>query len=273
MHTKLILSIIFVLIYSGNLQALTSSDIYKKHGREIKQQPFSVHDKNLFVVVRFKNIKKNVKKRALFLKMEVKALKSILHRFAQYQFPDVNTAWFDIYFSETIKSPLTMRQALVVDKNIADGEAYLVLTIPQASVESYIPKIKVIKTAVNRAFDEGKLINLKKYLSLVEGERLRRVQETIKAKISKVEENKKKLLKNPEGKISKKNDQPTEPTEAITSKEQIKKPIECSLPLCKKMKTKGLNKDSAEKSINRKQLDKPFEGTNIQQSNELDDLL
>jgi hypothetical protein len=273
MHTKLILSIIFVLISSDNLQALTSSDIYKKHEREIKQQPFSVHDKNLFVVVRFKNIKKNVKKRALFLKMEVKALKSVLHRFAHYQFPDVNTAWFDIYFSESLKSRLNMKQALVVDKNIADGEAYLVLTIPQASVESYIPDIKVIKTAVNRAFDEGKLINLNKYLSLVEGKRLRRVQETIKAKLSKDEENKKKLLKKKENIISKNNDQTTEPSEGIISKEQIKKPIECSLPLCKKMKTKGVNKDSAEENINREQLEKSFNGTTIRQNNALDDLL
>jgi len=262
-----------LLILSGNLQALTPSDIYKKHESKIKQQPFSVHDKNLFVIVRFKNIKKNLKKRALFLKMEAKALKSVLHRFAHYLFPDANTAWFDIYFSKPVNSRFTIRQAFVVDKKMADGEAYLVLTVPQATVESYVPDIKTIKTTVNRAFDEGKLINLNKYLSLVKGKRQRLVQETIKSRLSKVEENKKKILKNSESNISKKNDQSTEPLSQITTKKQVKKAIECSLPLCKEMNTKVLNKGSTEESINKDQFGKSFEGTKIKQSNELDDLL
>ena len=101
-----------------------------------------------------------------FIKMKVKALKSVLPRFAHFQFPDADTAWFEIYFSEPVNSRFTIRQAFVVDKRIADGEAYLVLTVPRGKVESYIPDITAIKNTVNRAFDEGKPINLKKYIDV-----------------------------------------------------------------------------------------------------------
>tara|TARA_Y100001960_G_C14669285_1_gene825054 strand:- start:189 stop:986 length:798 start_codon:yes stop_codon:yes gene_type:complete len=262
MIIRLVLLIILLTASSDFAVALTPGEIYKKNKNNILENKFLVFDEQLFIVIHLKTKASEAGKRALFVKMKTRALRYLLPRFAHYQFPDANTAWFDLYFSEPINSRFTIRQAFVIDKKLADGEAYLVLTVPQSTVESYIPDIKVIKTAVNRSFDEGKNINLKKYLGLVKGKRLIRVQETIIAKISKNEENKKKLLESPESKSSEKNYQATEASEGITAKEQLKKPIECVLPLCKKMKTKDLNKDHLENS---------FEGTTIRQSNELDD--
>jgi hypothetical protein len=289
MRIRLILLILFIAISCDIAAASTPSKIYKKNKNNILESNFLIFDEQIFVVIRLKTKASSAGKRALFIKMKTRSLKSLLPRFAHYQFPNADTAWFDIYFSKPVSSQFTIKQAFVVDKKLADGEAYLVLTVPQASVESYIPDIKVIKNKVNRAFDEGELINLNKYLGLVEGKRLRRVKKAIKAKISKLVENKKNLSSsdNENSNIndqstesseetiitenSDTNDQPSESSEETITKKALNNQIECDLPLCEKINKKKINKDSSKGTTTKDETKEIFKGTTIRKSNDLDD--
>jgi len=222
MRVRLILCFIVIVMSWGVAVALTPSEIYKEHKSDIRQGEFFIYDEHLFIVIRVKTNTSDAGKRALFIKMKVKALKSVLPRFAHFQFPDADTAWFEIYFSEPVNSRFTIRQAFVVDKRIADGEAYLVLTVPRGKVESYIPDITAIKNTVNRAFDEGKPINLKKYIDVVDGDRLLLVQEAIEANLPQVSENEKNSLGNSDNENFNMKDQFKDPFEGTTIRESNK---------------------------------------------------
>ena len=64
---------------------------------------------------------------------------------------------------------------------------------------------------MNRAFDEGKPINLKKYIDVVDGDRLLLVQETIEANLSKASEIEKNSLGNSDNENSNMEDQSKDP--------------------------------------------------------------
>jgi hypothetical protein len=297
----------FLIIISQSSFGATPGEIYEKYHREIVQQEINIFEGNIFFIVHSK-VKKNIPSNLLFRKMKIMALKKIRPRFLSYKYPNVNKLWFELYYSLPTNSKVSIKKSFVVDRNVTADQAYLVLTVPLDQVSSSDIDIQNIKDTVNRAFDNKNLINLVKYSRVVKGRRLKEVQKEIALRskvrfqkekntdvhmteeideIRKPEHSTQKLdllvNKNESDNILEKNNIDTQFNkddevlnnlkEKVVIEDEIRKPIECSLPLCKKMKTKGLNKDSAEKSINRKQLDKPFEGTKIQQSNELDDLL
>ena len=73
---------------------------------------------------------------------------------------------------------------MLVDKKITGDQAYLVLTVPEKEVTPVIPDPKTTRDSVNRAFDEGVPMNLRKYRRVAEGERLRLVKERLTTGIS-----------------------------------------------------------------------------------------
>ena len=116
--------------------------------------------------------------------MKVRALKQLLPRFSQYRHSGVNKEWFELYFGLPSFAKFSVKKSFVVDKKITGNRAYLVLTVPEKEVTPVIPDPKTTRDSVNRAFDEGVPMNLRKYSRVAEGERLRLVKERLTTGIS-----------------------------------------------------------------------------------------
>jgi hypothetical protein len=180
MRIYFLLFFAFILVSPRPAVALTAGDIYEKHKNEIKQRIFSNIDGHLFIVVRTKNKTTVRRNRLAFRIMKLKAMKSILPLFAKYKFPDTNTNWFDLYFSKAVVSNITIRGSFVIDQELTESRPYLVLTVPEKNVESYIPSVASIKKQVNRAFDKGRPLNLIRYSRVTKGDRLNLVKKKIR---------------------------------------------------------------------------------------------
>jgi len=174
---------LLLLFHSYPAIGATPGEVYEKHRSDIIQGKISVFDGNLFIVIHSKDNKK-LDSRALYRKMKVRALKQLLPRFSQHQHPGVNKEWFELYFGLPSFAKFSVKNSFVVDKKITGDQAYLVLTVPEKEVTPVIPDPKTTRDSVNRAFDEGVPMNLRKYSRVAEGERLRLVKERLTAGIS-----------------------------------------------------------------------------------------
>lgn len=174
---------LLLLIHSYPAIGATPGEIYKINRSEIVQRNFSVFDGHLFVVINL-TTPKRIRKRALFRKMKVRALKQLLPRFSQHRHSGVNKEWFELYFSLPSFAKFSVKSSFVVDKKITGDQAYLVLTVLEKEVTPVIPDPKTTRDSVNRAFDEGVPMNLRKYSRVAEGERLRLVKERLTTGIS-----------------------------------------------------------------------------------------
>ena len=61
--------------------------------------------------------------------------------------------------------------------------------------------------------------------------------------------------------------------EKLIDEDEIRKPIDCALPLCDEINRKKLKTDSSEKNKSKNQIKKPSNNTAITIDNDLDDLL
>ena len=174
---------LLLLFHSCPAIGATPGEVYEKHRSEIVQGKISVFDGNLFVVIHSK-YNKRFDSSALYRKMKVSALKQLLPRFSQYRHPEVNKEWFELYFGLPSFAKFSVKNSFVVDKKITGDSAYLVLTVPEKEVTPVIPDPKTTRDSVNRAFDEGVPMNLRKYSRVAEGERLRLVKERLTTGIS-----------------------------------------------------------------------------------------
>ncbi len=174
---------LLLLIHSYPAIGATPGEIYKINRSEIIQRNFSVFDGHLFVVIN-QTTPKRIRKRALYRQMKVRALKQLLPRFSQHQHPEVNKEWFELYFGLPSFAKFSVKNSFVVDKKITGDSAYLVLTVPEKEVTPVIPEPKTTRDSVNRAFDEGVPMNLRKYGRVAGGERLRLVKERLTTGIS-----------------------------------------------------------------------------------------
>jgi hypothetical protein len=174
---------LLLLFYSYPAIGATPGEVYEKHRSDIIQGKISVFDGNLFIVIHSKDNKK-LDSRALYRKMKVRALKQLLPRFSQHQHPEVNKEWFELYFGLPSFAKFPVKNSFVVDKKITGDRAYLVLTVPEKEVTPVIPHPKTTRDSVNRAFDEGVPMNLRKYGRVAGGERLRLVKERLTTGIS-----------------------------------------------------------------------------------------
>ena len=174
---------LLLLFYSYPAIGATPGEVYEKHRSEIVQGEISVFDGNLFVVIHAK-YNKRFDSSALYRKMKVRALKRLLPRFSQYRHSGVNKEWFELYFSLPSFAKFSVKSSFVVDEKITGDQAYLVLTVPEKEVTPVIPDPKTTRDSVNRAFDEGVPMDLRKYSRVAEGERLRLVKERLTTGIS-----------------------------------------------------------------------------------------
>ena len=174
---------LLLLFHSYPAVGATPGEVYEKHRSEIVQRNFSVFDGHLFVVIN-QTTPKRIRKRPLFRQMKLRALKRLLPRFSQYRHSGVNKEWFELYFGLPSFAKFSVKNSFVVDKKITGDQAYLVLTVPEKEVTPVIPDPKTTRDSVNRAFDEGVPMNLRKYSRVAEGERLRLVKERLTAGIS-----------------------------------------------------------------------------------------
>jgi hypothetical protein len=259
---------LFLLIISQSAFGVTPGEVYEKHRREIIQGKINVFEGNVFFVIHSKPTK-SLDSKFVFRKMKVKALKNLFPRFLRYRYPDVSKEWFELYYSLPSISKISIKKSFVVDKNIATDQAYLVLTVPEKEIESVAIHPRIAKDAVNRAFDDGTLISLIKYSRVVSGERLKEVKKKIalRASLKSHQEN------NIDGELTHKVEQPSKSEKETTADDELKKPIDCALPLCEKINKKKQNKDSSKGTTTKDQTKEIFNGTTIRQSNDLDDLL
>jgi len=174
---------LLLLFHSYPAIGATPGEVYKKHRSDIIQGEISVFDGNLFIVIHSEDNKK-LDSRALYRKMKVRALKQLLPRFSQHQHPGVNKEWFELYFGLPPFAKFPVKNSFVVDKKITGDRAYLVLTVPEKEVTPVIPGPKTTRDSVNRAFDKGVPMNLRKYSRVAVGERLRLVKERLTMGIS-----------------------------------------------------------------------------------------
>ncbi len=174
---------LLLLFHSYPAIGATPGEVYKKHRSDIIQGEISVFDGNLFIVIHSEDNKK-LDSRALYRKMKVRALKQLLPRFSQHQHPGVNKEWFELYFGLPPFAKFPVKNSFVVDKKITGDRAYLVLTVPEKEVTPVIPGPKTTRDSVNRAFDKGVPMNLRKYSRVAVGERLRLVKERLTTGIS-----------------------------------------------------------------------------------------
>ena len=174
---------LLLLFHSYPAIGATPGEVYEKHRSEIVQGKISVFDGNLFIVIHSEDNKK-LDSRALYRKMKVRALKQLLPRFSQHQHPGVNKEWFELYFGLPSFAKFSVKNSFVVGKKITGDRAYLVLTVREKEVTPVIPDPKTTRDSVNRAFDEGVPMNLRKYSRVAEGERLRLVKERLTTGIS-----------------------------------------------------------------------------------------
>ena len=174
---------LLLLFHSYPAIGATPGKVYEKHRSDIIQEKTSVFDGNLFIVIHSKG-NKRLDSRALYRKMKVRALKQLLPRFSQHRHPGVNKEWFELYFGLPSFAKFPVKNSFVVDKKITGDRAYLVLTVPEKEVTPVIPDPKTTRDSVNRAFDKGVPMNLRKYSRVAEGERLRLVKERLATGIS-----------------------------------------------------------------------------------------
>jgi hypothetical protein len=292
---------VFLLINSLSVYGATPGEVYEKYRQEIRQEKFNIFEGNIFIFIHSETGER-LNSKSIFRKMKVKALKNLRSKYLIHKFPDINKLWFELYYELPSIPKYSIKKSFVVDKNIKAGQAYLVLTVPENQVSSIKLDIKKIKETVNREFDNGGLISLVKYSRVVSGKRLKKVkkeiarraeitlnqEKNINIKLTK-EVNKKSnsdtsnekpdLLVNEfqndniieERNIDKQVDQVDDVLshneEKFIDEDEIRNPIACVLPLCKKINKKNINKES--KKLNKKSLNK----TTIMNNNELDDLL
>ena len=174
---------LLLLFHSYPAIGATPGEVYEKHHSEIVQGKISVFGGNLFVVIHSEDNKKS-NSGARYRKMKVQALKHLLPRFSQHQHPGVNKEWFELYFGLPSFAKFPVKNSFVVDKKITGDQAYLVLTVPEKEVTLVIPDPKTTRDSVNRAFDKGVPMNLRKYSRVAEGERLRLAKERLTGGIS-----------------------------------------------------------------------------------------
>ena len=174
---------LLLLLHSYPAIGATPGEVYEKHRSDIIQGGISIFDGNLFVVIYSENNKK-LDSSYLYRKMKVRALKQLLPRFSQHQHPGINKEWFELYFSLPSFAKFSVKNSFVVDEKITGDRAYLVLTVPEKEVTPVIPDPKTTRDSVNRAFDKGVSMNLRKYSRVAEGERLRLVKERLTMGIS-----------------------------------------------------------------------------------------
>jgi hypothetical protein len=298
---------VFLLINSISVYGATPGEVYKKHRQEIRQEKFNVFGGNIFIFIHSETGGR-LNSKSIFRKMKVKALKNLKSKYLIYKFPHVNKLWFELYYSLPSTPKYSIKNSFVVDKYIKAGQAYLVLTVPEDQISSAKINIKKIKGAVDHAFDNGDLISLIKYSRVASGERLKKVKKEI-ARRAKIRLNQEKnidvesikekngnskpvnLNKNPKLLTNRiQNDDTFEESNIDTQVEQtgdvsknseekfieedaIRKPIDCSLPLCDELNRKKLKRDSSEKNKSNIQIKKPSNETKITIDNDLDDLL
>ena len=185
MQTRHLVLCMGLLLLSHSYPAIgaTPGEIYKINRSEIIQRNFSIFDGNLFVVINL-TTPKIIRKRALYRQMKLRALKQLLPRFSQHQHPGVNKEWFELYFGLPPFAKFPVKNSFVVDKKITGDRAYLVLTVPEKEVTPVMPGPKTTRDSVNRAFDKGVPMNLRKYSRVAVGERLRLVKERLTMGIS-----------------------------------------------------------------------------------------
>jgi hypothetical protein len=258
---------LFLLIISQSAFGATPGEVYEKHRREILQGEINVFEGNVFFAIHSKPKKKHDSK-LVFRKMKIRALKNLRPRFSQYRHSGISKEWFELYYSLPSISKISIKKSFVVDKNIKADQAYLVLTVPEEEIESTLINPKLVKSAVDRAFDNGTLISLVKYSRVVSGERLKKVKKKIALRASL----KSRQEKNAD-ELSKEIDEPSKSDEETTTEDELKKPIDCDLPLCEKINKTKQNKDSSKGTTTKDETKEIFKGTTIRQSNDLDDLL
>ena len=169
---------IFLIFISQSTFGATPGEIYLKHSKTIIQGGINVFEGNVYFTVQ-SNIKKQISKSLLFRKMKLKALKELRSKYLHYKFPDENILWFELYYELPITHKYSIKKSFVVNKNIKEGQAYLVLALPENQLSSTKINLKEIKDTVNLAFDNGSLISLFKYIRVVSGDRLKEVKKEI----------------------------------------------------------------------------------------------
>lgn len=174
---------LLLLFYPYPAIGATPGEVYEKHHSDIIQEKTSVFDENIFIVIHSK-VNKRLDSRILYRKMKVMGLKLLRPRFSQHQHPGVKKEWFELYFGLPSFAKFSVKSSFVVDKKITGDHAYLVLVVPEKEVTPVIPDPKTTRDIVNRAFDEGVSMNLRKYSRIAAGERLRLVKERLVAGIS-----------------------------------------------------------------------------------------
>lgn len=295
----------FLLIISQSAFGATPGEVYEKYRREIMKGEIHVFKKNVFFVTHSK-LKKKHNTKSVFRKLKIRALKNLRLKFSQYRHPDINKEWFELYYSLSSNSNTSIKKSFVVDKNIIADQAYLVLTVPEEEIQSTTINPKLAKAVVNRAFDNGTLIRLVKYSRVVSGERLKKVKKKIALRNSLKSRQEKNVIelsieidetkkfddqtqkpgltankditddilqeKNIDDELTQKVDDTRKSDEKTTIVDELKKPIDCDLPLCGKINKKN-NIDSPKETINKDQTKEPFEGTTIRTNSDLDDML
>jgi hypothetical protein len=295
----------FLLIISQSAFGATPGEVYEKYRKEIMKGEIHVFKGNIFFVTHSK-LKKKHDIKSVFRKLKIRALKNLRLKYTRYRHPDINKEWFELYYSLPSISKISIKKSFVVEKNIIADQAYLVLTVPEKEVEPTLINPKLAKGAVNRAFDNGTLIRLVKYSRVVSGERLKKVEKKIALRASLKSRQEKKAIessleiddpsksddqtqkpdltsnevitvdilqeKNIDGELTQDVDEPRKPDEKTTIEDELKKTIDCDLPLCKKINKKN-NKDSSKKNNTKGETKEPLKGTIIRENSELDDML
>jgi hypothetical protein len=248
---------VLLIFFSQSTFGATPGEVYAKHSKKIIQGDINVFAGNVFFTVHSK-VKKRLSDNLIFRKLKTKALNEIRSGYQHYKFPDENKLWFELYYSLPFISKFSIKNSFVVDRQIKESQAYLVLAVPEHQLSSTKINLKKIKDTVNIAFDNGSLISLIKYSRVVSGERLKKVKKEIahRAEIRLSQE------RNIDKQIDQAGDVLSYTGDKFIEEDEIRKSIDCVLPLCKE-----INKKSKQK--NKKSLNE----ITIMNTNELDDLL
>jgi hypothetical protein len=298
---------VLLIFFTQSTFGATPGEVYAKHSKKIIQGDINVFAGNVFFTVH-SEVKKRLSDNLIFRKLKTKALNEIRSGYQHYKFPGENKLWFELYYSLPSISKFSIKNSFVVDKQIKENQAYLVLTAPEHQLSSTKINLKKIKDTVNIAFDNGSLISLIKYSRLVSGDRLKEVKKEIALRaniklsqktnvdIESTKENngnskpdnlnkKPKLLTNKiqnediyedsniDTQIGQTDDASNNSKEKLIDEDKIRKPIDCALPLCDEINSKRLKRNSSEETKSKNQIKKPSNDTTITIDNELDDLL
>jgi hypothetical protein len=288
---------VFLALSFQSTFAATPGEVYLKHSKEIIQGDISVFEGNVFFTAH-SEVNKRLSDNLIFRKLKTKALKEIRSGYQHYKYPDANKLWFELYYSLPSISKFSIIKSFVVDKKIKGGQAYLVLTVPEHQLSSTKINLKKIKDTVNLAFDNRSLTSLIKYSRVVRGERLKEVKKEIthraeirlsqkKNVISKPDNSNKKpkLLtnkiqnddnfeeRNIDNHVNQKGNAFNNSEDEFIAEDEIRKPIDCVLPLCKEINKTNINRNSHKETKAKNQIKKSLKDTTIMKNNELDDLL